>query len=256
MKRLGLKIGVLLCASLLMMGCGNTIPELTEEQQDLVVEYAASTLLKYNKNYEGRLLDKTVLEVEEAKIDAREEKIAAMQKEKLEKAKLNQKTDSSQKKTETASGGDVTDNSQTNVNTYTTIEEFLGLEQVTFTYTGYEVADDYPEQGENLFFVMNATEGKKLLVLKFKAENVSNEEAILNMSQVGARYKVSVEGEAKNALTTMLLNDLAYYQGTLAAGESTELVLVSEIPAERAENITTLELIVKNVDNTTTISLN
>lgn len=256
MKKIGLKIGALLCVSVFLSGCSSAIPELTKEQQDLVVEYAASTLLKYNKNYEGRLLEKTELEAEEAKITAREEKIAQMQKEKLEKAKLNQKAESSQGKEGAASGEDTNDNFQADVNTSATIEDFLNLDQVTFTYVGYEIADDYPEQGENLFFVMNATEGKKLLVLKFKAENVSSTEAVLNMSQVGARYKVSVDGEEKNALTTMLLNDMAYYQGTIAAGECTELVVVSEIPVEKAESISILELIVKNVDNTTTILLN
>ena len=30
-------------------GCGNTIPEMTEAEQELVVEYAASQLLKYHK---------------------------------------------------------------------------------------------------------------------------------------------------------------------------------------------------------------
>ena len=64
----------------------------------------------------------------------------------------------------------------------------------------------------------------------------------------------NVNGEEKNALTTLLLNDLAYYQGTLAPGENVELVLICEIPAEQAEVITSLALTMKN-DETATISL-
>jgi hypothetical protein len=123
-------------------------------------------------------------------------------------------------------------------------------------YTGYEIAEEYPQQGEDLFFVMDAAEGKRLLVLKFMVSNVSDTEAVLDMSETGIRFKIAVDGEEKNALTTMLLNDFAYYQGTIAPGESTELVLVSEIPEEKNGEITTLELIVKNVDNISTISLN
>ena len=70
------------------------------------------------------------------------------------------------------------------------------------------------------------------------------------------RFKVSVDGVEKNALTTMLLNDLAYYNGVLAPGESAELVLVCEVPVEQSENISSLALVLKSVDNEATISLN
>ena len=53
----------------------------------------------------------------------------------------------------------------------------------------------------------------------------------------------------------MLLNDLAYYNGMLAAGESAELVLICEVPVEQSENISSLALVLKNVDNEATISL-
>ena len=43
-----------------MTGCGNTIPEMTEAEQELVVEYAANTLLKYDKYYERKLIELTL----------------------------------------------------------------------------------------------------------------------------------------------------------------------------------------------------
>ena len=50
MKRVlvGLLIGAV-CFS--FAGCGSEIPEMTEEQQELVVEYAAGELLKFDKNH-------------------------------------------------------------------------------------------------------------------------------------------------------------------------------------------------------------
>ena len=104
--------------------------------------------------------------------------------------------------------------------------------------------------------MMNATPGSQLLVLKFLVSNASGEDVELNMNSYGLRFKVSIDGEEKSALTTMLLNDMVYYQGTIASGESKELVLVCEIPTEKSDSISKLELIIKNVENTATISLN
>ena len=105
----------------------------------------------------------------------------------------------------------------------------------------------------SLFFVMNATEGNKLLVLKFQAENLSDGENSLDIAQSGTRFKIVVNGTEKNALTTMLLNDLAYYQKTLNAGESQEVVLICEIP--ESEEVSSLGLVMKNEETSTEISL-
>ena len=100
---------------------------------------------------------------------------------------------------------------------------------------------------------MSATEGKKLLVLKFQAKNNSGAELTLNMEQTKSHFKIDVNGTRENALTTMLLNDMTYYEGTLGAGEETELVLVCEVPYDL--QVETLGLEVKNVENAATISL-
>ena len=51
----------------------------------------------------------------------------------------------------------------------------------------------------------------------------------------------------------MLLNDLAYYQKTLNAGESQEVVLICEIP--ESEEVSSLGLVMKNEETSTEISL-
>lgn len=231
------------CSALIATGCGNSIPEMTEEQQELVVEYAAGVVLKYDKNYEGKLVELTLEE------DAAEEAEAPTAPENEE---LPESTESVE--------NDVTiiDNTENVEEVTYTIESLLQLDPVGITYMGYEISDLYPSEneGDDLYFIMNATDGNKLLVLKFLAENASDQDMELNIAESNARFKIDVDGVTKNALTTMLVNDLAYYKGTLAAGESTELVLVCEISDAQAEEISSLSLIVKSVDNTATISLN
>ena len=60
------------------------------------------------------------------------------------------------------------------------------------------------------------------------------------------RVKIIMNGEEKNALTTMLLNDLATYQGTLGPNEETELVVVGEYPVEDLQSIDSLSVKLKN----------
>lgn len=235
-------------------GCGNTIPEMNEEQQELVVEYAVSEVLKYDQNHEPKLTD-IILdeETEPAGTEAEEpqpsasaspEDVVAMP----EQEETNGVVDG-------AVADAIIDNTGEGENIFSSIEDILNMSDVKFTYTGYEISSFYPKQAEDVYFVMNATSGNSLLVLKFNVENTAGIDTNLDMAGAGVRFKISIDGEEKNALTTMLLNDMSYYQGTIPAGESVELVLVCEIPEQQADKISTLGLTVKNVENTATISL-
>lgn len=239
---------IALLMTALAAGCGNAIPSLDEQQQELVVEYAAGVLLKYDQNHESKLVELTLEQEAEMTAPAEEAPENPITDE-TENADTDQQEDALEDVT-------VIDNTQDIVDV--SIESFLNLDSVKITYTGCETYDFYPEQGEEegFYFIMNATEGNKLLVLKFLTENISGTETTLDIGQRQTRFTLMVNGERKNALTTMLLNDLAHYQGTLAPGESTELVLVCEIPDEQAGTVPTLELILKNVDDSATISLN
>lgn len=248
MKRKVIGGAAALLAITIMTGCGNAIPELNDQQQELVVEYAAGMALKYDVNRESKLVELTL----EQEAPAPEEE-APVQEADTDTENAETAAPDTDQPDEALPDVTVIDNTQS-----TSIEAFLNMDAVTFTYTGCETYDFYPDETleEEFYFVMNATQGNKLLVLKFMAENVSGADAVLDMNQSETRYTLTVNGERKNALTTMLLNDLAHYQGTIAPGESVELVLVCEVPNDQAEMTPALELTMKNVDNSATISLN
>lgn len=234
----------LIMTGIWLTGCGNAIPEMTMEQQELVVEFAASELLKYDVNYQSKL---TAPEPEQQP----EEEQGEQPKEPLiEEETLPE---------EIIADTDVTivDNTGTVEAQNISIADFLDLTGVEISYAGYETVDTYPEgEAKEAYFFMSATEGNKLLVLRFSALNVSGEELSIDLSKSQTRYKIILNGTEKNALTTMLLNDMAYYQGTLAANESIELVLLCEIQDDQTEFIDTLQLKMKSVDDSATISLN
>ena len=234
----------LIMTGIWLTGCGNAIPEMTMEQQELVVEFAASELLKYDVNYQSKL---TAPEPEQQP----EEEQGEQPKEPLiEEETLPE---------EIIADTDVTivDNTGTVEAQNISIADFLDLTGVEISYAGYETVDTYPEgEAKEAYFFMSATEGNKLLVLRFSALNVSGEELSIDLSKSQTRYKIILNGTEKNALTTMLINDMAYYQGTLAANESIELVLLCEIQDDQTEFIDTLQLKIKSVDDSATISLN
>lgn len=235
-------------ASFFMTACGSTVPEMTEEQNAQVVEYAAGLLLKYDENYHSRLVEETEEPVKETEAETLEQEpeqeadtAASVQE---EPAKETQVIDRTQEAQGSAARS---------------IEEFYGIDGVTIAYTGYEVKDAYPDASESdeLILAMGATSGCKLLVLNFDVNNISGGDVNLDMLSFNTRFKISINGETpKYVLTTMLMDDLSSYVGTIAAGTSQRLVLVCEIPTEKANSIQTLSLNMKNVSEDGTISLN
>lgn len=243
MKKLVCLGGALLAVSVLLTGCSNAIPEMDEETQAMVVEYAAGVVQKHDKNHVSKLMELEELKKEEeAETEETEEKQPAASPENAEPEEAPQPD------------AEVIDNTQEEKTTYT-LDEFLQLDNITFSYTEYEITPFYPTDDSEISFVMNATEGMELLILKFTARNLTQEEIALDINGMNTSYKISVNGSTANALFTMLLNDLSKYQGTLAGGESKELVLVREISPEEADNITSLSIQAKRDDMSAVIPL-
>lgn len=228
---------ILLAGTLIvsLSGCGNTIPALSEEQEALVVEYASTAVLKHDANYQGKLVDLSTLSNEE---ETPEEETT---QEPVEEADIPKEPEQMQE-----SQQDVFSAEQAEAEIQADAEQILGLQDVSLTYSGYEVDEFYPKNGNEIYFVMNATPGNNLLVVKFTLRNLLNEEQDIQIQPGTVRVKIIMNGEEKNALTTMLLNDLATYQGTLGPNEETELVVVGEYPVEDLQVIDSLSVKLKN----------
>lgn len=228
---------ILLAGTLIvsLSGCGNTIPALSEEQEALVVEYASTAVLKHDANYQGKLVDLSTLSNEE---DTPEEETMQATAEETDIPKEPEQMQEPQQ--------DVLSAEQAEAEIQADAEQILGLQDVSLTYSGYEVDEFYPKNGNEIYFVMNATPGNNLLVVKFTLRNLLNEEQDIQIQPGTVRVKIIMNGEEKNALTTMLLNDLATYQGTLGPNEETELVVVGEYPVEDLQVLDSLSVKLKN----------
>lgn len=228
--------GIIMAA--LVTGCGSTMPDLTQEETELISEYAVGVLLKYDKRHGSRLVDTTEYDTAAAEV---EEELP------------EQTPEPEQEQENPADDTEVIDVSQDEeVETVpATIEEYYGIQGVTFQYLGYDLTQSYPSgvDDENLFFAMDATDGMQLLVLRFAATNVSSADQALDMMAHGVKFRVSVNGETgQNVLSTMLLDDIQTYKDVIPAGYSVELVSIVEVP--QSTSVNTLELTMRgNGDN-------
>lgn len=234
--------GVLLCAMALgMTACGNEIPELTEEESQRIGEYAAVTLLKYDANSRSRLVDPEI-------VIAKLEKDAAKEAGRQENAQ-----------TEEQPAGTTASETETPVaqeKAVTSLEDFFGLaEGVTLTYRDYQIADSYPEDGSaDEYFALDASAGKKLLVLNFELTNGTDLEENVDLLSTATRYIITVNDSTRgNALTTMLPNDMSTYVETMSPGEMQGLVLLLEVNEELTNTIQNISLQLKNASNEYTI---
>lgn len=250
-SRLSRKLKAMTIAGMLtiaLTGCQNALPEMTTEEVAQIGEYAAITLLKYDANARSRLVDEETVLAYEQKQQALKE-LAAKETPKEESAGMEPVADTP-----------VIEKEKTDVvqNTVSSLETSLSVpEGITITYTGYEVCDTYPEDGlSKEYLSLDATAGKKLLVLEFTAQNSSAAEVSANFFSTKAGFSVDLgDGTKQKAMISMLMNDMSTYIGTIPAGESQNLVLLFEIDESKASNLEGVQLYYKDENGTNSIQL-
>lgn len=232
-----------MAAALLMTGCG-AMPNLTQDETELISEYAVGVLLKYDTAHGRRLVDTSGYmpteeepEPEETVEEPIEEEVAEPETEEPVVVDVSQDEEQTQPE-------------------ITSVEQYYGIPNVMITYQGCEVVDSYPPAGEEetLFFSMDATPGNQLLVLKFSVQNLSGEDQTLNMLGYGATFRVSVNGEpSRGALATMLVNDMQTYDSVIPASSSVDLVSIVEVP--QGTNPGTIDFILRGGETDGTLHL-
>ena len=218
--------------TLLFAGCGSTLPDMTDDQVNAVGEYAAMTLLKYDANSKSRLVDVSLLTEPEV-----QETIPVVPQPEI--TQPEQPEDTEQTVIDRTEGQDEAVSAS--------LEEFLALpEGLLLTYSGDEVTQSYQEEGD-LYFALEASAGKQLLILKFDMVNQSGADQEIRFIDQQNSYRVTVnEDYTRTALTTMLDNDMATFMGNIRAGESRTLVLLYEIDLDKLQQVDSLTIKFKN----------
>lgn len=241
------KITAALTAGLLIIsltGCTqNRIPDLTDEQMQMMGEFAAFNLMKYDANGRSRLVDYTDMlstpEPEPAQDPAAEGT----------ETQEPQGMDPVDDTPVTGAPGSEAGNAYT-------AASVLGLpEGMEIVFTEYGLYDVYPE-GDEGSFALSATEGKKLLVLNFSIINATGQDQEIDFLTLSPQFGITVNGDySRRAWMTMLENDMTTFVGTVPNAGAVSAVLVIEVEEAAAENISSVSLDIKNDSKKCTMQL-
>lgn len=229
-------VSILLCGVMLSTaGCGTKPYDLSSEEQEKVAAYAAHVVTRYNDRQDEGLIK---IQQEDFSEDTADSKTTQTDtKDKQENTEDNTKnvtSDAEKPKAETVS-----------------LRQALKLEDgLDASFENYDVTDSYVESD---YFAMNATAGKTFLAVHINLKATGGD-IECDMLKKNLKYRVVINGDKTVAAqTSILLNDLGTYQGTIAGGSAQECVLLFETEKQNVENITSLQLKVSD-GSTSTVS--
>lgn len=220
--------------SVLMAGCAiPQLPEMTETQEELVTEYAAGLLLKYDDSFENGILSAEELEIAEAKEREKFEKAEKQKKlaeEYVAKSEAAKKEKEKEKKEKEGKGEEAEKPANTpNLVDPGNVGYFLNYSDVSISYAGYSTTKTYPESGNNVFSV-DASMGKELVVVKYTISNNTADDQSISMDASQNKFRlVLADGTSASSCATLLLDDMSMYKNTITPGASDNVVLVFEV---------------------------
>ena len=232
--------GFLVILSLGLSGCGNVIPDMTADVEQKVGEYAGLVMLRYDANHRSRLVDWSKVPVEEPVVQEPEPIAEPEPEPEPEEDNIGQGavevTDATEEATESVSP-----------------EEFLNLaDGMTLIYQGYSICSSYPEDTVDNYFSLDASSGKKLLVVHFILYNQSAQDQAVDFLGDGYAFKCKINDSiTRTALVTMLVDDMSTYRGTISQGYGEQLVLIFEI--DESVEVSNATLIIKGYEGECTI---
>lgn len=228
--RKGMAIAAILCVFL--SGCGTSVAQLTEEEEQIIVAYASGAVAKANKNQQQGLTYPTAKTAEEVTEEQQEPE--ATQEDNLQTENVTGQENSEEQTGQAAEEITWTDALNTS-----------GLEA---EYHGYQVKDSYME-GD--YFALYAESGKTYLIMNVGLKNTTEQPMECNLFERNLQCSLIMNGtEVAEAMSTILLNDFLSYIKTLEVGAEEETVIIFELPKEEAETVQTLSVEL-TVDGTT-----
>lgn len=234
-----------LCA-MFLVGCEKVV-ELTDEETQLIAEYAAELLLKYDINYVDRI-DEGNQKAEEMSSEALEKAINGEATTEIATTEENVKEELTTEQGEGANRQDSETETEENkaIETEKDIAVIAGVEGAKITFREYSIVDKYPAaDGQGDFIYLEASQGYRLLVLQFDVENLTADILPVSLMDKELDYRIVCNGsKAANPMLTILMDDLGTLETNVEPGTPQEAVLVFQISEEMQDSLETMELYV------------
>ncbi len=228
MKKIFTVACVLLCC-ISLAGCGKNDISLTTEQNDLVAEYIAGTLLKYSYENEWKYQK---LNSAGNTYTGTGNKNTTQVTQQTTQASQSQST--TQGATQSASSQGTT-SSPASEDLLTGLPEALGLNGVTLTYKDYVTGSSYPADSYSVS--VPAQSGCEVVAVELKITNTSGSDITLNSSGSIA-IKLTTGGKSVNNSASLLKNDITALKNyKLSSGESKDVVIIFQVKESDANSI-------------------
>ena len=229
-----------LSAATVMTGCGTKIYDMTDEEQQLIVNYSAYALSKHNIYQPDGMTSATEAETEEQDTSAAETETETADE------KTSEKTDTGH---ENGNSGQSQQTAQETKPTMQTVSlaQAIGYDGISVLYAGLTTEETYKEGS---YYSMEAGAGNTYAVLKFTLSNTTgtdmNVDLFTNTGKYRAAFLGGKEYEAEGSFLTYALNT---FQGTIAAGQSVDVVLLFKVPQDTVCDSVTMSVEKDNVKN-------
>lgn len=211
---------ILLASTVVLGGCGTSLYELTDDEEDLIVSAAAQAVAKHNIFQMDGITDVEPETEPQMQENTTEQDIQQVQEE---------------TNTNTHTGGTKTDTQTKEI----ALSDLLG-KNLKISYKGYSTASSYQE-GD--YFSVNATSGKTLIIMNINVKNTGKKSIKIDMLSKDVTFYGCFNGTdrivEKKILST---KNLSTYQGKIKPGKSIKTVLAFEVSKKQADEISTQDL--------------
>ena len=232
MKKVITGLLVLLCMAALT-GCGKNDISLTNEENDLVAEYIAGTLLKYS--YDNEWKYQKLNTAQKTGVTTTAGTNSSTQTPSQSQAGNSQKpTASSSSAASTATVSASGTAGTTSSDLVGSLPSALGLSGVTVKYKDYVTGSSYPSDA---YISVPAQQGYKVVAVELTLTNTSGQAVTLNSSG-NVTFKLEVGGTGVVNYASMLKNDITALKNvSLAAGASKDVVVLFQVKESDASSV-------------------
>lgn len=232
MKKVITGLLVLLCMAALT-GCGKNDISLTNEENDLVAEYIAGTLLKYS--YDNEWKYQKLNTAQKTGVTTTAGTNSSTQTPSQSQAGNSQKptaSSSSAASTTTVSASGAAGTTSTDL--MGSLPSALGLSGVTVKYKDYVTGSSYPSDA---YVSVPAQSGCEVVAVELTLTNTSGQAVTLNSSG-NVTFKLEVGGTGVVNYASILKNDITALKNvSLAAGASKDVVVLFQVKESDASSV-------------------
>lgn len=219
--------GLLIACTGVLYGCGEQLYELQDNEQEIIVNYAAHIVAKYNTEQpEG--YEYVYIPADDQTEDG-----------------TSDETAQDHPDAQTPDGTGAGSSSQQDASA--TLSEALGLENIQAVYTGAELTDQYDES-------VVPESGRQLLVLHVTLQNLTEKTQKCDILSILPTFRVKVNGEVEaTSELTILPDNLATWEADLEAGASENAVIIFQTNKDAVTQINQLEMEVQTEQKTSRV---